>query len=181
MLIGRTVAGVTFIPCHYYLSMFSCVCVRACACVRARIASGSILRSSFNYSSHCYESTGAFLSRKGYASFRIVFFNLLHSTRSPCAIVLASRLVLRLHAARSGLVATSSHNQDHKITTSWILYVQFITSYYMFRSIVWQSSGRKNASTKITLLFAYLFYVVYEGLHKLHSSVRDGLQVHILS
>jgi len=62
----------------------------------------------------------------------------------PCATLIASSLVLRFHADRPGIVATSSNNPDYKITTPLPLYFQFITSYYMFRSIVRQSSGRKK-------------------------------------
>jgi hypothetical protein len=36
---------------------------------------------------------------------------------SPYAIVIAAHLILRLHAARSGIVATFSHNQGCKTTT----------------------------------------------------------------
>ena len=74
---------------------------------------------------------------------------------SPCATAIASRLVLWLPAARSGFVTTSSHNPDHKITKPELLYVQFITSYYV-SIIIFTIMRLEKMQVQKTLFLAYL-------------------------
>jgi hypothetical protein len=150
-------------------------------CARARIASGSILCSSFNYSSQCCESTGAFLSRKGYASCWIVVFNLLHSTSvnlCNCHCFASRPTAARNSVWSCGNFFTQPRPQNHNTSNS----VRSIYDFPLYVSVNRVTIIReKNASTQSTIFFAYLFYVINEGLHNLHSSVRDGFQVHISS
>jgi len=46
------------------------------------------------------------------------------------------------------LLITSSIGPVRTITTAALLYVQSVISYYMFRSLVWPSSGRKKCRYK---------------------------------
>jgi len=135
---------------------------------RGRITLGSILCSSFNYSSQCCERLVLPFRDKEMLHVGSYFSSYCTVPASHCAT-----LIVRISSygcKQIGLVLwqlfTQPRLQNHKTLTSLRSINYFLIHVSVNRVKIIRE---KNASTKITSFFAHAFYLIYEGLHNLNA------------
>jgi len=135
---------------------------------RARITLGSILCSSFNYSSQCCERLVPVFRDKGMLHVGSYFSSYCTVPASHCTTLIVR--VSSYGCTQIGLVLwqlfTQPRLQNHNTLTSLRSIYYFLIHVLVNRV---QIIREKNASTKITSFFAHVFYLIYEGLHNLHA------------